>query len=136
MAIGRFLSTSELLMTPDGYMTVSPYLIVTDAPAHQRFLRDVLGAELVRSMTREDGSVMHSELRIGDSLVMLADAMDGWPASPAHLHVYVDDVDAVYAKAVAAGAAEVMPPVQKGDPDKRGGFLLDGVTWWVATRVE
>jgi uncharacterized glyoxalase superfamily protein PhnB len=123
-------------MTPDGYTTVSPYLIVTDAPAHQRFLRDVLGAELVRSMAREDGSVMHSELRIGDSLVMLADAMEGWPASPAHLHVYVDDVDAIYAKALAAGAAEVMPPVQKGDPDKRGGFLLDGVTWWVATRVE
>lgn len=123
-------------MTPDGYTTVSPYLIVTDAPAHQRFLRDVLGAELVRSMPREDGSVMHSELRIGDSLVMLADAMEGWPASPAHQHVYVDDVDAIYAKALAAGAAEVMPPVQKGDPDKRGGFLLDGVTWWVATRVE
>jgi PhnB protein len=123
-------------MTPDGYTTVSPYLIVTDAPAQQRFLRDVLGAELVRSMPREDGSVMHSELRIGDSLVMLADAMEGWPASPAHLHVYVDDVDAVYANAIAAGAIEVMPPVQKGDPDKRGGFLLDGVTWWVATRVE
>lgn len=123
-------------MAPDGYTTVSPYLIVPDAAAHQRFLRDIFGAELVRSMPREDGSVMHSELRIGDSLVMLADAMEGWPASPAHLHVYVDDVDAVYAKAIATGATEVMPPVQKGDPDKRGGFLLDGVTWWVATRVE
>lgn len=123
-------------MTPDGYTTVSPYLIVTDAPAHQRFLRDVLGAELVRSMPREDGSVMHSELRIGDSLLMLADAIESWPASPAHVHVYVDDVDAIYTKALVAGATKVMPPIQKGEPDKRGGFLLDGVTWWVATRVE
>ena len=123
-------------MTPDGYTTVSPYLIVADARAHQQFLIDVLAAELVRSMPRDDGSVMHSELRIGDSLVMLADATEGWPASPAHLHVYVDDVDAVYAQALAAGAAGVMPPVQQGDPDKRGGFLLDGVTWWVATRIE
>lgn len=123
-------------MTPAGYTTVSPYLIVPDAPGHQRFLQEVLGAELVRSMPREDGSVMHSELRIGDSLVMVADATKDWPASATHLHVFVDDVDTIYAKALAAGATEVMAPVQKGNPDKRGGFLLDGVTWWVATRVE
>lgn len=123
-------------MPPAGYTTVSPYLIVSDAVGHQRFLTEVFGAELVRSMLRDDGSVMHSELTIGDSLVMLADATKDWPASPAHLHVYVDDVDAVHTSALANGATEVMAPTQKGDPDKRGGFLLDGVTWWAATRIE
>lgn len=66
---------------------------------------------------------------------MLADAAPQWPAVPAHVHVYVPDVDATYSQALAAGASSVQAPVQKGDEDKRGGVKgAGGTTWWIATR--
>jgi uncharacterized glyoxalase superfamily protein PhnB len=67
---------------------------------------------------------------------MLADAGAGHPASGAHVHVYVPDVDASYARALRAGASTVQAPVKKQDPDKRGGVRdAGGTTWWIGTRV-
>jgi len=67
---------------------------------------------------------------------MLADAIEGWAAVPAHVHLYVPDVDAAYRRALAAGATSVMEPVKKSDPDKRGGVKdAGGTTWWLATQV-
>jgi len=69
-------------------------------------------------------------------MVMLADGAQGWPPIPAHVHVYVPDVDATYQRALAAGADGVQEPVQKADEDKRGGVKdPGGTTWWIATRV-
>jgi uncharacterized glyoxalase superfamily protein PhnB len=83
-----------------------------------------------------DGSVMHAEIRIGDSVVMLGEAGGQWPAIPTFLHVYVDDVDAVYRRALDAGGVSVQAPAQKGDQDKRGGVQdPGGNTWWIATQV-
>jgi uncharacterized glyoxalase superfamily protein PhnB len=81
---------------------------------------------------------MHAEVRIDDTVVMLADppAPDRTPV-PAHVHVYVEDVDATYRRALEAGAASVQEPVQKRDEDKRGGVKdSGGTTWWIATKVE
>lgn len=122
--------------TPEGYSTVSPYLIASDAADTIRFAQQVLGGDLVRRIDDERGRVRHSEVRIGDSLVMIADAAPGWPAMPAHVHVYVADVDAVHAGALAAGAESIQEPVRKDDEDKRGGVKdAGGTTWWIATRV-
>ena len=121
---------------PDGYNSASPYLVVTDAAATIRFLEQALGARLIRSFPGEAGRVMHAEVRIDDTVVMLADAAPSWPAVPAHVHIYVPDVDAAYAKALEAGAESVQAPVQKQDEDKRGGVKESGgTTWWLATRV-
>ncbi|WP_072389426.1 VOC family protein [Hyphomicrobium sp. CS1BSMeth3] len=121
---------------PHGYTSVAPYLIVDGARATIEFLVRVFDAELLRQYTRDDGKLAHGEIRIGDTVVMLSDPTDGWPVVRSHAHVYVPDVDATYARAIAAGAEPVQAPVQKGDEDKRGGFRdAGGTTWWIATQV-
>ncbi len=123
---------------PLGYSTVSPYLIAAGAQAVIDFLKRAFGAEELRRYDLPDGSIMHAEVRVGDTVVMLGDAGDTWPAVPAHLHVYVDNVDATYRRALEAGGLSVQPPERKGqDPDRRGGVRDPaGNTWWIATQVE
>jgi PhnB protein len=121
---------------PKGYTTAAPYLIVAGASGTIDFLTQVLDAREVRRMTDPTGKIRHAEVRIGDSLVMLGDSFEGWPAQPSHVHVYVQDVDVTYRRALAAGATSVQEPIQKEDEDKRGGVKdAGGTTWWIATRV-
>jgi uncharacterized glyoxalase superfamily protein PhnB len=122
---------------PRGYRTVSPYLIVDGAARTIDFLVGAFGGAELRRFPAPDGRLRHAEVRLGDSVVMLADATPEWPAIPANVHVYVPDVDATYRRALEAGAAPVQEPVRKDDPDKRGGVRDDGgTTWWIATKVE
>jgi PhnB protein len=101
------------------------------------FLSATFGAEPLRRMDSPDGQIRHAEVRIDDTVVMIADAVPGWPAAPAHMHVYVRDVDDTYRRALAAGGTPVQEPVKKGDPDKRGGVSdPGGNTWWIATQME
>ncbi|MEO8277338.1 MAG: VOC family protein [Thermoanaerobaculia bacterium] len=122
---------------PAGWSSVSPYLIVEGAAATIEFLQQVFGATLLRSFAGDDGTVRHSEVRIEDSVLMVADGQEGWPARPAHVHVYVRDVDAAFARALAAGATSVQAPAKKDDADRRSGVTdPGGTTWWIATKVE
>jgi PhnB protein len=121
---------------PEGYNSASPYLVVSDAKATLDFLEAGFGTERLRCITRPDGKIVHAEARIDDSVVMLSDAAEGWPPVAAHVHIYVQDVDASYARAIEAGAKSVMVPVQKEDADKRGGVQdSGGTTWWISTQV-
>jgi PhnB protein len=121
---------------PEGYNSASPYLVCSNAQATLAFLQAAFNAERLRIMTRDDGRIMHGEARIDDTVIMLSDATDGWPAFPSHVHIYVADVDAAYARALAAGAKSVMVPVRKDDADKRGGVIdPGGTTWWLATQA-
>jgi PhnB protein len=122
---------------PEGYSTVSPYLIVDGASRTIDFMTGVFDATEVRRFADPSGRIMHAEVRLGDSVIMVGDAGENWPAIDAHVHLYVADVDATYRRALAAGATSVQEPVQKGDEDKRGGVKdAGGTTWWIATRVE
>jgi uncharacterized glyoxalase superfamily protein PhnB len=121
---------------PDGYTTVSPYLIVNGASGTIEFLKQVFGATELRRFEAQGGGIMHAEVRIDDTVVMVADSAEGWPALASHVHVYVPDVDDTYRRALAAGAESVQEPVKKDDEDKRGGVKdAGGTTWWIATRV-
>jgi PhnB protein len=121
---------------PDYYNSVSPYLIVNNASQTIDFLKYVFGAEEIRRFAGELGRVQHAELRLDDSVIMLGDAVEGWPEVHAHIHIYVPDVDAAFQRALAAGAAAVQEPEQKGDEDRRGGVRdASGTTWWIATRA-
>jgi uncharacterized glyoxalase superfamily protein PhnB len=124
-------------MKPEGYSTVSPYLIVGGAQAVIDFLWEAFDAAELRRFDLPDGSIMHAEVRIGDTVVMIGDAGPDWPSVPAHLHVYVADVDAVHRRAIEAGGVSVGEPEQKeGAPDRRGGVRdPGGNTWWIATQV-
>ena len=121
---------------PPGYPTVSPYLVVDGASRTIEFLVRVLDTVELRRMPGPSGKLMHAEVRIDDSVIMLADGAEGWPPIPAHVHIYVADVDATYRRALEAGATSVQAPVKKADEDKRGGIKdAGGTTWWIATRV-
>lgn len=123
---------------PAGYTSVAPYLIVNGAEGTIRFLVEVFGATELRKFPGPDGRLMHAEVRLDDTVIMFGDAQPPqWSAVPAHVHVYVADVDATYRKALAAGATSVQEPVKKDDADKRGGVMdPGGTTWWIATKVE
>jgi uncharacterized glyoxalase superfamily protein PhnB len=122
---------------PAGYSTVSPYLIVDGASDTIDFLVRVFGAVELRRFPGAAGKLMHAEVRIDDTIVMLADGAADWPPIAANVHVYVADVDATYQRALEAGATSVQEPVKKDDADKRGGVKdTGGTTWWIATKME
>jgi PhnB protein len=122
---------------PVDYSTASPYLIVNGAAGTIDFLKRVFGAVELRRFPDESGKLKHAEVRIGDTVIMLADPVPpDWPAISSYVHIYVPDVDATYRKALEAGAVSVQEPLKKEDEDKRGGVRdAGGTTWWIATRV-
>lgn len=120
---------------PDAYNSASPYLIDDDAAATISFLKQVFDAVELRCVTDDRGKFRHAEVRIDDTVIMLADAIPpDWPSVAANVHIYVADVEATYKRALAAGARSVQEPVRKNDEDKRGGVKdAGGTTWWIAT---
>lgn len=128
---------------PDGYRTITPTLTLDDAPAAIEFYKKAFGAEEVARSTGPDGKIMHAEIRIGDSIVMVNDAVMGgkgpkaFGGSPASLWLYVENCDAFFERAVAAGAKVEMALADMFWGD-RFGSLLDphGYRWSVATRKE
>jgi uncharacterized glyoxalase superfamily protein PhnB len=115
--------------------SVSVYLMTANAQQVVTFLEKTFDATQHRRADRPDGGISHVELRIDDSIVMLSEATAEYPAIITWLHVYVPDVDATFARALAAGGTAVQEPVQKGDPDRRGGVKdPGGNTWWIATQ--
>ena len=122
---------------PETYPSVSPYLVVRGAESVVEFLQATFGAATLTRYDHSDGSIMHTELRIDDSVVMIGSAGAGHEPVPSHVHIYVADVDAVYRRALQAGGSMVQAPDRQGaDPDRRAGVRdPGGVTWWLATRV-
>jgi PhnB protein len=122
---------------PANYSTVSPYLIVDGASRTIDFLKQVFDAVELRQYPTPAGKLVHAEVRIEDSVVMLADSTEDWLPVPSHVHIYVRDVDATYRRALEAGATTVQAPMKQEDEDKRGGVKdASGTTWWIATKVE
>ena len=130
---------------PDGYPRVTPYLHVDGAKAAIDFYTTVLGAEERMTMPGPDGRIGHAELAIGDSVIMLADEFPDMGVvgpktvggTPVTIHVYVEDVDAVFDQAVKAGAKAVRPVEDKFYGD-RGGEFEDpfGHRWSIASHIE
>lgn len=99
---------------PEGYHTVTPYLIVTGVGRVIDFAKQVFRAEVTERMEAPDGSILHAEIRIGDSRIMMGEAGGPWTPMPACLHLYVtDDVDALYQQALKAGAVSMKEPADQ-----------------------
>jgi len=121
---------------PEGYPSVSSYIMADGAQRVIDFLVLTFGARQLRRSDNPDGSIQHVEIMIDDTVVMIADAGVAYPAFPTWLHVYVPDVDAAYLRALAAGGTSVQEPSQADDPDRRAGVKDPaGNTWWMATMV-
>jgi PhnB protein len=121
---------------PDGYHSVTPYIVVDGASKLIDFLKRAFGAVVVSSMEQPDGTVAHAEVRIGDSMIMLGQANQKWPAMPSALYLYVPDTDATYRQALQAGAKSIMEPADQFYGDRNGGVQdAFGNYWWIGTRV-
>jgi len=117
---------------PAGYPTLSPYLVASGADELVEFVANVLGGVERRRMTGEGGG-LHCELEIGDSVLMVGEG--GGSSFPAMLHVYVEDADRAYERALAAGATSAAEPHDTSFGDHRAAFDDRwGNQWWVATR--
>jgi uncharacterized glyoxalase superfamily protein PhnB len=123
---------------PDGYHTVTPYLIARDAAKTIEFAKKAFGAEYAfEPMKSPNGKIMHAELKIGDSHVMISDATEQHPAMPCMLHLYVPDVDAVHKRAVSAGGTALTEPADQFYGDRSGGVKdPSGNVWYIATHKE
>jgi uncharacterized glyoxalase superfamily protein PhnB len=125
------------LPRPDGFHAVTPYLIVDDARKLIAFTQAVFDATLCYVHELPDGRVMHSQIIIGDSILWLADSNPKWPSRSFMLYIYVEDVDAVYQRALDAGATSVQPPGNQFYGDRSCGVEVPGAgQWWIATHVE
>jgi uncharacterized glyoxalase superfamily protein PhnB len=121
-----------------GFHTITPYLIVSGAAAMIDFVKQAFGAEEVfRVNVPGTDKIMHAEVRIGDSMLELADDSPQYPARPCGMHLYVPDTDALYARAVKAGATSVRTPEDTSYGD-RSAIVTDafGNSWFIATHIK
>ncbi|HKQ98742.1 MAG TPA: VOC family protein [Candidatus Polarisedimenticolia bacterium] len=128
---------------PEGFHTITPHLVIDGAPRAMEFYKKAFGAEELKRIPGPGGKLMHAEMKIGDSVLMLCDEFPKYGAvgpkssSPVVIHLFVNDVDKVFSQAVAAGATAVMPPTDAlwGD---RYGKVTDpfGHSWSLATHKE
>ena len=123
---------------PENYNSLSPYLIVDNAQQLADLLITVFDAKELRKYNRPNGSVMHMEVQIDDTVLMMSDATADYPAQKTMLHVYVPDVMKTFKRAIESGCQLMEEPINKpGDPDKRGAFLdFAGNYWAVSTQME
>lgn len=122
---------------PDGYHTVSPYLVSDNPDRLLEFIKQAFAGQELQVMRQHDGRILHAQVRIGDSVVMIGGADSKWPAESSSLYLYLEDVDQVFARAVAAGAQVIMPPADQVYGDRMGGVKdPTGITWWLASHIE
>ncbi len=122
---------------PEGCHSVTPYLTVPNVDRLIDFLKHTFGAEEKERFLRPDGGIMHAEVKIGDSLIMLGEPMGQWKARPGQLYVYVKDIDEAYSRALEAGATSVMEPADQFYGDRSGGVTdPSGNFWFIATHIE
>lgn len=121
---------------PGTYNSVSPYMMVNGVDKFIALMKSIFDAEELRRYERADGSIMHAEIRIDDSVLMLSEATDDYPATSYWLHVYVPDAVATYEKALSFGCEGLEAPTRKkGDPDLRSTFKdFSGNNWAVSTQ--
>lgn len=127
--------TTKVQAVPEGYHTVCPYIVIQGVGKLIEFAKQAFGAKEVYLSRTPDGRVMHAEIKIGDSIVMMGESPD--KQFPAMLHLYMEDVDAVYNRAVQAGAKSIREPSDQPYGDRSGGVEdAFGNQWWISTHIE
>lgn len=122
---------------PPGYHTITPYYLVDDSRKFLEFIQKAFGAEVKCSTTLEDGQIAHAEVKIGNSMLMMSQARGPFPARQMTVYLYVEDCDALWRSAVAAGGKSIMEPADQFYGDRNAGVEDPfGNTWWIGTHVE
>lgn len=138
--------TNKVKFIPDGYHTATPYLIVKDAAAAIEFYKQAFGAIELERIADASGKTRHAEIKIGDSPFMMTEESTEYPewlspqsrgGTPVHIYLYVEDVDAVFERAIAAGAKQLLPVQDQFYGDRSGGVTDPfGHVWYIATHIE
>lgn len=128
------MTTTAVKAIPEGFHTITPYLMITGAARLIEFMTQAFGAEELVRVKKPDGTILHANVRIGDSMIELADAPAQYPPKPGAIHLYVNDVDAVFERALRSGAASILAPVNQAYGD-RDAAVRDaaGNHWYLAT---
>jgi PhnB protein len=123
---------------PDGYHTVTPYLLVQDAEKLIDFVIKVFDAKETVRMSMPNGTIGHAEVRLGDSVIMLSEAQGGdYKPMPTGIYLYVENCDAIYKRALEAGATSIMQPTDQFYGDRSAGIKDQfGNLWYIATHIE
>jgi PhnB protein len=142
---GEQIMATTVKKIPEGYQTVTPYLVTANADKAIEYYKEAFGAIELARLLGPDGKVMHAEIKIGDSPIMLSDECPDWDAlgpltrggTTVSIVLYVEDVDAVVSRAIAAGAKAVMPVTDQFWGDRMG-TVIDpfGHKWSIATHIE
>lgn len=121
----------------EGFHSITPYLISAGAARLIDFMKQAFDAEETFRMPAPEGTIMHAEVRIGDSVIELSDGSPQYPPSPTSLHIYVPDADAVYRRSMSAGAASLFEPADREYGDREAGIRdPSGNHWYIATHKE
>jgi len=129
--------TSKVQHKPEGYQSVIPYIHANGAAKLIAFMKEVFDAREIAVYPRPDGTVGHAAMRIGDSVVELADGGQDWPAMPCAMQVYVPDTDAAYHRALKAGAKSLQEPSNQFYGDRVASVRdICGNNWYIATQIE
>jgi uncharacterized glyoxalase superfamily protein PhnB len=122
---------------PEGYHSVTPHLINENASRLIEFLKQAFDARELNRLSGLDGRVLHAEIQIGDSMLMIAEATGEWKQMPTSLALYVEDADATYKRALDAGTVSLREPADQFYGDRSAGVKdLAGNHWWIATHIE
>ena len=127
----------EVKPIPEGYHTITPYLIVEDADKLIEFIEQVFDGKLIFKMQTDAGKIGHGEMKIGDSMLMLAESSEEWKPTRTMIHLYVKDADSVYQKALDAGADSIKEPEDQFYGDRNASVQDSfGNIWGIATHTE
>jgi uncharacterized glyoxalase superfamily protein PhnB len=122
---------------PEGFHTVTPFLMTDNAAKLIEFIQNAFDAELTFITKTEDNKIMHATVTIGDSIIMISDNMENTTPQTAMLYLYLENVDAIYKKAIQAKAISIHEPTDEFYGDRAAAVKDEwGNVWWIATHVE
>jgi len=124
------MPTTTVNFIREGFHTLTPYLVVKGAPAVLEFARQAFGAQEILRVKRPDGNIMHAEFRVGDSMIEIGEANDQFAPIPCAIHLKVEDVDAVYERALQAGGTSLYPPTDQEYGERDCGVKDPGGNHW------
>lgn len=132
----KAMATTTIQPIREGLHTITPYIITTDASRFIDFLKQAFGGEEKLRVPLPNGSIMHAEVKIGDSMIELSDGSERYPSRPAAIHIYLPDADAAYERALAAGATSLHAPVDQPYGDHEASVRDPfGNNWYIATHL-
>ena len=131
----RLFELSKMKL-PEGYQTITPYFTVSDADRLIEFIVEVFGGVIVVTNRYPTDRIQHARIRVGDSVIMLNESNEQYPVNLSQMHLYVDDVDVVFSKALSAGAISIMESNERPHGDRMAGFKDPcGNIWWIASHA-